>query len=94
MDHGHDRRLRRVEHDWQTIRHQNPKRYPWQRRHQGIPLNAVQAVLYHVRINDTHVVAVHLPYSREGSVRQPQNVQDALTIRQDFRPLAQIDTQI
>jgi hypothetical protein len=51
-------------------------------------------VLYHVRINDTHVVAVHLPYSKKGGVCQPQSVQDTLTIRQDCRSLAQIDAQI
>jgi hypothetical protein len=94
MDHCHDRWLRRVEHNRQTIRHQDPKRYPWQRCDQSITLNTVQAVLYHVRINDAHVVTVHLPYSRERGVRQPQRVQEALTIGEDFHPLAQIDTQI
>jgi hypothetical protein len=94
MDHCHDWRLRRVQHNRQTIRHQNPKRYPWQRRNQGIPLNTVQAVLYHMRINNAHVVTVHLPYSRERSVRHAQGVQETLTIGEDFGPLTQIDTQI
>jgi hypothetical protein len=62
MHYSQRKRLQRIEHDWQTISHEDAERDFRQGRYQGIRLHTVQSALDGLLINNAYLLAVYLSH--------------------------------